>query len=81
MKLHKTFKGKKMKKLASTLICFTTYGLGQTSVLAHGGHGADTSLVHLFTEPKHTMGLIVAGIVLALIIALSNRLHTVGTKK
>jgi hypothetical protein len=81
MNLHKTFKGKKMKKLASTLICLTTYGIGQTSAFAHGGHGAETSLIHLFTEPQHAMGLIAAGLAIAVIITLRNRLQTVGIKK
>lgn len=81
MNLHKTLKGKKMKKLASTLIFLTTYGIGQTSAFAHGGHGAETSLVHLFTEPQHAMGLIAAGLLVAVIITLLNRLHTFGIKK
>ena len=81
MNLHKTLKGKKMKKLASTLIFLTTYGIGQTSAFAHGGHGAETSLVHLFTEPQHAMGLIAAGLLVAVIIPLRNRLQTVGIKK
>ena len=81
MNLHKTLKGKKMKKLASTLIFLTTYGIGQTSAFAHGGHGAETSLVHLFTEPQHAMGLIAAGFLVAVIITLRNRLKTVGIKK
>jgi hypothetical protein len=81
MNLHKTLKGKKMKKLASTLIFLTTYGIGQTSAFAHGGHGAETSLVHLFTEPQHAMGLIAAGLLVAVIITLLNRLHTFRIKK
>jgi hypothetical protein len=81
MNLHKTLKGKKMKKLASTLIFLTTYGIGQTSAFAHGGHGAETSLVHLFTEPQHAMGLTAAGLLVAVIITLLNRLHTFRIKK
>lgn len=74
-------KGKKMKKSVSPLICLATYALGQTSAYAHGAHGAETSLFHLFSEPQHAMGLIATGCLVALIAALHNRRQTAEIKK
>ena len=78
MNLNKTFKGKKMKKLVSTLICLATYGVGQTSAYAHG---TETSLFHLFSEPQHAMGFIATGLLVAVIVAVHIRRQTIEIKK
>ena len=70
-----------MKKLPTSLIGLATYCLGQTSAYAHGAHGADSSLLHLLSEPQHAMGLIATGLLVALFVALSNRRVTAGIQK
>lgn len=70
-----------MKKLVTTLICLATYALGQPSAYAHGAHGSETSLFHLFSEPQHAMGLIATGSLVALFAALHNRRRTAEIKK
>ena len=81
MNLNKTFKGKKMKKLVSTLICLATYVVGQTSAYAHGAHGTETSLFHLFSEPQHAMGSIATGLLVAVIVAVHIQRQTIEIKK
>jgi hypothetical protein len=70
-----------MKKLTTSLIGLATYCLGQTSAYAHGAHGADSSLLHLFSEPQHAMGLIATGSLVALFFALRNRRQTAEIQK
>ena len=46
-----------MKKFVNILIFTATYLLSH-AVHAHGAHGSETSLMHLFTEPQHLFGFI-----------------------
>jgi len=46
-----------MKKLVNSLIFTATYLLSHAAH-AHGAHGSEVSLMHLFTEPQHVFGFI-----------------------
>ena len=70
-----------MKKFIISLMCLTTYCLGITSAYAHGAHGADSSLLHLFSEPQHAIGLIATVSIVALFVALRNRHQTAEIQK
>ena len=70
-----------MKKFTTSLICLTTYGLGITSAYAHGAHGTDSSLLHLFIEPQHAIGLIASVSLVASLVALRYRRQTAKARK
>lgn len=70
-----------MKKFTISLICLTTYGLEITSAYAHGAHGADSSLLHLLSEPQHAIGLIASMSVVASLVALRYRRQTAKIRK
>ena len=46
-----------MKKIVNSLTFTATYLLSHVAH-AHGAHGSETSLMHLFTEPQHLFGFI-----------------------
>jgi hypothetical protein len=58
-----------MKKIVNTLVFTATYLLSHVAH-AHGAHGAETSLIHLLTEPQHLFGFLATGAVLSLFIML-----------
>ena len=58
-----------MKKIVNSLIFTATYLLSHIAN-AHGAHGAETSLMHLLTEPQHLFGFIAISVGLGLFILL-----------
>lgn len=70
-----------MKKFTTSLFCLTTYCLGITSAYAHGAHGADSSLLHLLSEPQHAIGLVASVSVVASLVALRYRRQTAKVRK
>jgi hypothetical protein len=62
-----------MKKFVNSLIFTATYLLSH-AVHAHGAHGSETSLMHLFTEPQHLFGFIAISAGLGLFIMLRKHL-------
>ena len=62
-----------MKKFVNSLIFTATYLLSHAAH-AHGAHGSETSLMHLFTEPQHLFGFIVISAGLGLFIMLRKHL-------
>ena len=62
-----------MKKLVNSLFFTATYLLSHAAH-AHGAHGSETSLMHLFTEPQHIFGFIAISAGLGLFIMLRKHL-------
>jgi hypothetical protein len=62
-----------MKKFVNSLIFTATYLLSHAAH-AHGAHGSETSLMHLFTEPQHLFGFIAISAGLGLFILLRKHL-------
>jgi hypothetical protein len=62
-----------MKKFVNSLIFTATYLLSHAAH-AHGAHGSEISLMHLFTEPQHLFGFIAISAGLGLFIILRKHL-------